>query len=42
MYAGLDLEEVLDYVLERFLGKVLVFILENSNAGTYRPQNLQS
>ena len=42
VYAGLDLEEVLDYVLEGFLGKVLVFFLENSNSGTYRLQSLQS
>ena len=42
MYAGLDFEEVLDYVLEGFLGKILVFNAGNADAGTYHLQSLQS
>ena len=42
MYAGLDLEEVLYYVFEGFLGRVLVFIPGISDAGTYHLQILQS
>lgn len=42
VYAGLNLEEVLDYVLEGFLRRVLVFVTANPDAGTYHLQNLQS
>ncbi len=42
MHAGLNLKEVLDYVLEGFLRMILVLISEDSDAGTYHLQNLQS
>ena len=42
MHAGLNLEEILDYVLEGFLRIILVLISDNSYAGPYHLQNLQS
>ena len=42
VYTGLNLEEVLDYVFEGFLGRVLVSSPENSDVRTYHLQNLQS
>ena len=42
MYAGLNLEEVVDYVFEGFFDRVLVFLPGISNSGTYHLQNQQS